>query len=245
LQGTPPQVYGIAFNPFHNSSGKPGCEFLQYGVKHLKVYMKEQPKEDGSDGEWVASACSFGNDRVDTVFSACYIPACHRGSAKTDVCIIAGFPSGKLGLFVPPYPTRPGATYTLTKVFEEGHHPGRKMVWPQDARALPGTQSFAGVRVLLLRQTKGGEYQVLSGGADGTIKIWDLGPLGGDRRGATLKRAANRDYRLTSDPDAEYDPLKADRIVGMDAYPAEHKTRFPELPPSKVMSTSPRHVFFR
>lgn len=227
-------MYGVAFNPFRNSAGAPGCEFLQYGMKHLKVYMKDEPKEDGADGEWVASACSFGNDRVDNVFSACYIPAAHQGAAKTDVCIIAGFPSGNIGLFVPPYPTRPGATYTLTKVFEEGHHPGRKMIAPDDPRALPGHQSYAGVRVLLLRYSRSAEgYQVLSGGADGTIKIWDVKPMAGGKRGATLvKHSSRMEYRLATDPAAEYDEMKADRIVGMDVYP--HDKRFKELPPSQA-----------
>lgn len=66
LQGTPPQVYGIVFNPFRNSSGTPGCEFLHYGVQHMKVYMKDEPAQDGSDGLWVKSTCSFGNDKVGT-----------------------------------------------------------------------------------------------------------------------------------------------------------------------------------
>ncbi len=51
----------------------------------------------------------------------------HAMRSPGDSCILTGFASGKIGLWVPPYPTRPGATYTLTRHID-AHGPGPTLV---------------------------------------------------------------------------------------------------------------------
>ena len=156
------------------------------------------------------------------------------------------------------------------------------MTYPADPRALPGRESYSGVRVLCLRKTTEGAYevtafapisylrdqtasslqedhmkepalqqrpvlqslplmltalhrccltvavalvpQILSGGACGKIMVWRLSAPGGNKRGVAIGEPAAHCLDETNE-----DPLKADRIVGMDAYPVMDKERFPEL----------------
>lgn len=36
FSGTPPQVYGVLWNPFRPTNGLPGSEFVSYGLRHIK-----------------------------------------------------------------------------------------------------------------------------------------------------------------------------------------------------------------
>ena len=97
----------------------------------------------------------------------------HAMSAPGDSCILTGFASGDIGLWIPPYPTRAGSAYTLAQKFK-AHEPGGKMV------LMDGTQSYGGVRSLRLRYRfdRGGAVastEVLSGGADGYVCRWVVG----------------------------------------------------------------------
>lgn len=84
------QVYGAVFNPLRPSSGR-GCEFLTYGMKHLKTWVL-----DDTDN-WITTPASFGVDRVQNVHCAVFIPAQHQGKAPGDSCIVTGFPDGTIG----------------------------------------------------------------------------------------------------------------------------------------------------
>lgn len=84
------QVYGAAFNPLRPSSGR-GCEFLTFGMKHLKTWVLDDTNN------WITTPASFGVDRVQNVHCAIFIPARHQGKAPGDSCIVTGFPDGTLG----------------------------------------------------------------------------------------------------------------------------------------------------
>lgn len=158
FQGTPPMVYGVAWNPFRPQHGGAGSEFLSYGVKHLKTWIM------GDEGTWVQTNASFGVENVQNVLSAIYVPALHAMAAPGDSCILAGFARGEIGLFVPPYPTRAGSTYSLTRLFQ-AHAPGPCMTLTD------GSMQYGGVRVIVLRA----DYRtILTGGADGHVVMWDL-----------------------------------------------------------------------
>jgi echinoderm microtubule-associated protein-like 5 len=172
------QVYGVAFNPRRPSFGR-GCEFLTYGIKHLKSYFINE------EGSWQGTAASFGPDRVRNVNCAAFVPAQHMGCAPGDSCIITGFPDGGLGLWVPPFPTTAGSRYALRRIFR-AHDPGPLVTM------IDGSQQYGGVQRLTVCQigadtaegTSRGYGQgaganrteVLSGGADGTIRRWMLVP---------------------------------------------------------------------
>lgn len=47
----------------------------------------------------------------------------HAMRSPGDSCLLTGFASGKLGLWVPPYPTRVGGVYTLVRHID-AHAPG-------------------------------------------------------------------------------------------------------------------------
>lgn len=85
------QVYGVVFNPLKPSSGR-GCEFLTYGMKHLKTWVLDD------SNNWITTPASFGVDRVQNVHCALFIPARHQGRAPGDSCIVTGFPDGTLGM---------------------------------------------------------------------------------------------------------------------------------------------------
>jgi microtubule-associated protein-like 5 len=165
-------VYGISWNPFRPSTGAAGSEFLSYGVKHLKSWIMSD------EGQWACNAASFGPEHVQNVLSAIYVPALHPMAAPGDSCILAGFASGEVGLFVPPYPTRAGSTYALSKIFK-AHEPGPSMTLTD------GSMQCGGVRAIVLRS----DYRtVLTGGADGHVVLWNLStPAGAKADGTPLK----------------------------------------------------------
>jgi microtubule-associated protein-like 5 len=153
----------VSFNPRRPSSG-PGCEFITYGVKHLKSYVLDDA------GSWQGTAASFGPDKVRNVNCAAFIPAQHAGRAPGDSCIITGFPDGGLGLWVPPFPTIAGSRYALRRVFR-AHGPGPLVT------AVDGSQQYGGTRCLTVCRVPSdasGVYrtEVLSGAADGAIRRW-------------------------------------------------------------------------
>uniref|UniRef100_A0A7R9V2C3 EML-like first beta-propeller domain-containing protein n=1 Tax=Chlamydomonas euryale TaxID=1486919 RepID=A0A7R9V2C3_9CHLO len=116
--GTPPMVYGVAFNPLRPSDGRKGSEFCTYGVKHLKTWIVNEQEA------WQGTAASFGSAHVENVLCAAYVPALHYMAAPGDSCLLTGFTSGQLGLWVPPFPTRAGSTYQLTRKYD-AHGPGQ------------------------------------------------------------------------------------------------------------------------
>lgn len=153
--------------------GRRGSEFCTYGVKHLKTWiMNEQD-------QWQATSASFGNDHIQNVLSATYVPALHYMAAPGDSCIVTGFTSGSIGLWVPPYPTRAGSVYTLMRTFA-AHGPG-------PLRTLnDGSQQYGGVRVVRLRADPAGKEPcgrvLLTGGSDGCVVSWQLKEVSGTRK---------------------------------------------------------------
>lgn len=188
FQGTPPMVYGVAWNPFRPSYGSAGSEFLSYGIKHLKSWVMNE------EGEWVPTAASFGAENIQNVLSATYVPAMHAMAAPGDSCILAGFAKGEVALFVPPYPTRPGSTYALTRMFQ-AHGPGVMKTLSD------GSQQHGGVRVIKLR----GDYKtVLTGGADGYVVAWNLLEPQGFKPDGTPRKGVKLQCR--AQPNEEFGP---------------------------------------
>lgn len=217
FNGTPPMVYGASWNPFRASDGRPGSEFLTYGVKHMKTWSVND------DGQWIGQAASFGPERVQNVLCAIYVPAMHDMKGPADSCILSGFASGSIGLWVPPYPTRKGATYLLTRMFA-AHAPGPLMTLND------GSQVTGGLRTLVLRS----DYKhVLSGGADGFVIQWELQPPEGTKTDGTVKRGV-RLVRMAPDEEKfgpnkfvlcdqeSYTPdTQLPMICGLDCHPAK------------------------
>ena len=69
MNGAPPQVYGVVWNPFKAD------EFVTYGVKHIKWW---RPNPD--TGQWEGIPGSFGS-KVDNVF---FRLLCKRGGCTTN-----------------------------------------------------------------------------------------------------------------------------------------------------------------
>lgn len=86
------QVFGVVFNPLRPSRGR-GCEFLTYGIKHLKTWVMDDT------GCWRGTNASFGPTRVQNVHCAIFVPAQHPQRAPGDSCIVTGFPNGALGMW--------------------------------------------------------------------------------------------------------------------------------------------------
>ncbi|KXZ48848.1 hypothetical protein GPECTOR_25g433 [Gonium pectorale] len=190
--GTPPMVYGLVWNPLKPSDGRRGSEFASYGVKHLKVWIADD------DGRFIGTSGSFKAAHIENVLSAVYVPAMHALRSPGDSCILTGFASGRLGLWVPPYPTRVGAVYSLVRHFD-AHGPGKPIALND------GTQCYGGVRALKLNKRKDGTLEVLSGGADGCVRRWVVQDVSGSRpdgapvKGVNLARSpdeSEREYKL-------------------------------------------------
>ena len=64
-----------------------------------------------------------GKLQVQNVLSAIYVPAIHDRAAPGDSAILSGFADGRVGLWIPPYPTRSRSTYHLKQTFV-AHRPG-------------------------------------------------------------------------------------------------------------------------
>ncbi|KAG2428966.1 hypothetical protein HXX76_011210 [Chlamydomonas incerta] len=214
--GTPPMVYGLVWNRLRPSDGRRGSEFASYGVKHLKTWIADEK------GTFIGTQGSFAKFTIENVLSAVYVPAMHAMRSPGDSCILTGFASGNLGLWVPPYPTRAGATYTLVKYFP-AHSPGKPIALND------GTQVPGGIRALRLRRTKAGVFEVLSGGADGCVRCWQLDEVAGARPdGTPMKGVKLTQLPLGRDDAAEIklmppsNPLKKAEeppiVVALDAH---------------------------
>ncbi len=150
--------------------GRRGSEFCTYGVKHLKSWIVND------QDQWQGASGSFGTAHIENVLSATYVPALHYMAAPGDSCILTGFASGQIGLWVPPYPTRAGSVYTLTKKIT-AHGPGVLKTLND------GTQQYQGVRVIRLRadpnRKENTGRKVITGGSDGSVLTWELQPVTG------------------------------------------------------------------
>ncbi|GIL75046.1 hypothetical protein Vretifemale_4865, partial [Volvox reticuliferus] len=207
--GTPPMVYGVVWNRLKPSSGRRGSEFASYGIKHLKVWIAND------EGRFIGTPASFGTEHIENVLSALYVPATHAMRSPGDSCLLTGFASGKLGLWVPPYPNRAGSVYTLVRHFK-AHSPGKLIT------LVDGTQVNGGIRALGLRKRSEGGMEVLSGGADGCVRVWPLEDLSGARpdgspmRGVKLGKLA-AEFKLVTPGTGlrkEEDPL----VVAVDCH---------------------------
>eukprot|EP00200_Dunaliella_tertiolecta_P007628 CAMPEP_0202381592 /NCGR_PEP_ID=MMETSP1127-20130417/37027_1 /ASSEMBLY_ACC=CAM_ASM_000462 /TAXON_ID=3047 /ORGANISM="Dunaliella tertiolecta, Strain CCMP1320" /LENGTH=1435 /DNA_ID=CAMNT_0048980603 /DNA_START=339 /DNA_END=4646 /DNA_ORIENTATION=+ len=194
--GTPPMIYGVAWNPLKPQDGRRGSEFVTYGVKHLKTWIVDE------EGVWRGTAGSFGTTHIENVLSACYVPALHYMAAPGDSCILTGFSSGQVGLWVPPYPTRANATYKLVRKFE-AHGPGKPRTLNN------GTQQCKGVRVIKLRADPNHKLptgrRVLTGGSDGCVLQWELSQVDGTRKDGTPIRGVNM-FCMAEDPEEKCGP---------------------------------------
>ncbi|KAK9820398.1 hypothetical protein WJX72_009942 [[Myrmecia] bisecta] len=214
-QGTPPTVYGVVWNPFRPANGGRGSEFASYGVKHVKSWIKDD------NNQWIATNAQFGPTQVDNVLSLVFVRAMHEGAGKGDSCMITGFAPGTVGVWVPPYPTRPGAIYTLTRVFN-AHGEGPAMTLND------GTQVFGGVKCLKVRADG---RSMLSAGADGYIQEWALenptaaNPDGTQKRGVKLTPMWQEGecygphrFKLAA-ADAVISQEKLPMVTGLDTHP--------------------------
>jgi len=180
--GTPPMIYGVTWNPLRPQDGRRGSEFCSYGVKHLKTWVVNDQET------WQGATASFGTDHIENVLCATYVPALHHMAAPGDSCILTGFSSGQIGLWIPPYPTRAGSVYQLTRKFD-AHGPGPKKTLND------GTQQYMGVRVIRLRADPAGQSavgrEILSAGSDGAVIRWRLEEVTGTRKDGTPLRGVN------------------------------------------------------
>ncbi|CAG9465779.1 unnamed protein product [Pedinophyceae sp. YPF-701] len=193
--GTPPQVFGVAWNPFRRQRGGPGSEFCTYGTKHLKTwYMDEDTRE------WITTNAQYNNNAVHDIKAVEWVPARHQRRAPGDSCIVTGFPDGSMGVWVPPFPTRAGAVYLLVTVVRNAHGPGPKIGTSADGNAI-----YSGIAALKLRADNS---TLLSGGGDGRVRSWMLAPPRGDperARGVSLRalgegeKRGPHDFDLTDD----------------------------------------------
>lgn len=135
---------------------------LTYGPKHLKTwYVNDEP---GQPAVWIGTNAQFDRHGIASIKCAAWVPAMHRGRAPGDSCIATGFADGGIGIWTPPYPTRAGKAYCLTKVYQ-AHGPGKALGTNQD-----GETVYAGCAVVQLRR----DGTLISGGGDGVIKTWRL-----------------------------------------------------------------------
>ncbi|KAK3283901.1 hypothetical protein CYMTET_8419, partial [Cymbomonas tetramitiformis] len=214
-QGTPPQVYGVVFNPFkeirYRVAGEKlvveGGEFVTYGVNHLRTW-------NIMENTWVGTYGTFGNDKVDIVLSAVFVP---RQLNSRDCTLVTGFPDGSMGVWIPNNPL-PGCSYKLVQLVR-GHGPGPP-IYTSD-----GKVTHSGVRVLKLRQTN---ETLLSGGADGCVVAWDVRQVA-DSKGAIkmypMGRADSRGNPIETTGPSRFElamPFKElqSAVVGLDSLPS-------------------------
>lgn len=137
-----------------------------------------------------------------------WVQAQHRGRAPGDCCLVTGFPSGDIGIWVPTYPTEAGKGYKLSQMIP-AHAAGEASMVTQDGNYInPGCSALRAAR---------DRNEVLSGGADGIIRAWKVAKLAGDKRGATLEPLGaegetSGPYRFSllppgQDPDSEGVPV--------------------------------------
>eukprot|EP00854_Cymbomonas_tetramitiformis_P003095 gene3095-3928_t len=168
-KGTPPQVYGIAWNPFStNSDAKPSQlgEFVSYGVKHIKMwrcfnglqgsqYYGVNGKPGIPEGGRFASCKGVAPQDV---MSACFVP-------KPDgygSILVTGTRTGELLLW-----STDGALECKKVVV--AHAPGNLIT------ALSGGEKvLGGVRCLRLRDSRD---ILLSAGSDGRVIPWGVKQL--------------------------------------------------------------------
>jgi WD40 repeat protein len=101
MHGTPPQVYGCAWNPFRKDTGH-RSDFVTYGVKHIMFWEYEEinPPIKNEDGDWIRcklspKAAQFGTPdsgqpTKHNVLAVCYLPTRH---------VLAGYEDGSIGVF--------------------------------------------------------------------------------------------------------------------------------------------------
>jgi len=173
LEGTPPQVFGITWNPHavpekhgrKSQAGGPsavssdqavssdaayevkqdGYEFVTFGVKHIKAW-----RQTGS-GAFKAFTMKFVKCNMQHVMSAVYLPPSERDGKSR---ILTGHPSGDVYVWRDDNALRSIAA----------HRPGPAKVLSD------GTKTHHGVRLSLLRD---GRTLVTSGG-DGCLQVWDV-----------------------------------------------------------------------
>ena len=150
----------------------------------------------------------------------------------------------QIGLWIPPFPTRAGSTYQLTRKFD-AHAPG-SMVKLNDGTqvsngseisaydlSLPyiltdyfsGSQTHGGVRVIKMRGDPTGlttGRHVVTAGADGFVNEWELAEVTGTRKDGTPLRGVNL-KRMPADgsrPGADIGPEAQKRYqLANESYP--------------------------
>lgn len=144
-------------------------------------------------GRWQEAVGQFGTYPPQNIMSVCWVQAQHRGRAPGDCALVTGFPDGRLGIWLPTYPTEAGKSYKLAQLFD-AHEMGKPILVNQDG--IHVTAGCAALRLLLepaadpeahRRPRLEKNIKVLSGGADGTLKTWSVCALPNGKRGATLE----------------------------------------------------------
>uniref|UniRef100_A0A7S3VHN2 PLAT domain-containing protein n=1 Tax=Dunaliella tertiolecta TaxID=3047 RepID=A0A7S3VHN2_DUNTE len=163
--GQPPQVYGVAWNNFQKGHTKdrevvirPGM-FVTYGLKHIKIWTLDL-KPDGKE-IYNTKMGRFGSAQVGDVLSACFVGV---------ESLVTGTRSGDLLLW-DMGGRRAGSFGSVLKVIP-AHAPGPKAPSIHDGQLV-----VQGVRALCLRAKNS---ELVSGGSDGTLIVWDItnGTLG-------------------------------------------------------------------
>ncbi|KAG2450199.1 hypothetical protein HYH02_000301 [Chlamydomonas schloesseri] len=160
--GQPPQVFGVVWNNWVKDRDGEGREFIApsmfvtYGVKHLKFWTQEF-NEKAKKESYRSFMGKFGKAQVQDVLSAAFI------SANT---LVTGIASGDILMWdVFGDRTANGQPGFCIKVIT-AHGPGVPAPNIHD-----GTPTLQGVRALALRANR---TELVSGGADGQIIVWDI-----------------------------------------------------------------------
>ena len=164
LEGTPPQVFGITWNPIvggakaASGAGKAtpaapgsgyevkegGYEFVTFGVKHIKVWRQTEA------GAFKAFTMKFAKCNMQHVVSAAYLAPRDDGRSR----IVTGHPSGDIYVWNDDNAVRAVSAHKTgpAKVLSDG------------------TKTHHGVRLVVLP----GMDTMVSSGGDGTLQAWDV-----------------------------------------------------------------------
>ncbi|CAG9462264.1 unnamed protein product [Pedinophyceae sp. YPF-701] len=154
FSGEPPQVFGVAWDPFHEDVGMPP-RFVTYGRKHVKMWVLSEAAGAGGEVAVSARLMSFGGQKMQNATSCAFLPPAVGGGGEA--LAVTGMADGTL------YAWRGGKCVRAL----DAHAAGPKQ------NLNDGSRATVGVRGLRLAYV-GSKWVLYSGGADGVVHRWDV-----------------------------------------------------------------------